>query len=93
MNRECACSADKSAARWIVGTIETSAGPVSTIATAWSWRDRLEHFRCRVSSLRNRYAIEPGLYAVGRPTARSEVLVTVNWSLRDGERKGGARGW
>jgi len=81
MNGERACTADESAARWIVGTVDTPAGPVSRIATKWSWRDRVEHFRCRVGSFRNRYAIEPRLYAVGRPGPRSEVLVTANYKL------------
>jgi len=81
MNRERACTADESAARWIVGTVDTPAARVSRIATKWSWRDRVEHFRCRVGSFRNRYAVEPGLYAVGRPGPRSEVLVTANYKL------------
>src|SRR6266542_1216027 len=81
MIRERACTADESAARWIVGTVDTPAARVSRIATKWSWRDRVEHCRCRVGSFRNRYAVEPGLYAVGRPGPRSEVLVTANYKL------------
>src|SRR6266542_4399541 len=81
MIRERACTADESAARWIVGTVDTPAARVSRIATKWSWRDRVEHCRCRVGSFRNRYAVEPGLYAVGRPGPRSEVLVTANYKM------------
>src|SRR5512133_2013015 len=72
---------DRGARPWIVGSSDTPAGAVPRVATAWSWRERVEHFRCRVSSFRNRYAIEPGLYAVGRPGPRSEVLVTANYKL------------
>ncbi len=61
--------------------LETPAGPVPAIATAWSWRDRVEHLRARVGSFRDRYRVEPGLYAVGRPGPRSEVFVTASYKF------------
>ena len=43
----CGCkqgrSAGREAVRWVVGSVETPAGPAPAIATAWSWRDRVEH--------------------------------------------------
>lgn len=78
---ERACSENEGAARWIVGTVGTPAGRVSRVTTKWSSSDRFEHFRCRVGSFRNRYAVAPGLYAVGQPGPRSEVLVTANYKL------------
>lgn len=66
---------------WIIGSVETAAGPVPRVATRWSVRERIEHVRCRVGSLRDRYAVEPGLYAVGRPGPASDVLVTANYKL------------
>lgn len=68
-------------ARWEVGSVDTPAGPVRAIATAWSWRDRVEHLRARTGSFRDRYRVEPGLYAVGRPGPRSEVFVTASYKL------------
>jgi CO dehydrogenase/acetyl-CoA synthase gamma subunit (corrinoid Fe-S protein) len=61
--------------------MDTATGPVSRIETAWSPLDRLEHLRCRLGSFRSRYAVAPGLYAVGRPGPASEVLVTANYKL------------
>lgn len=81
MKRGCGCTSGQSGRRWVLGTIDTPMGPVPRIATTRSWRDRVEHFRCRVSSLRDQYAVEPGLYAVGEPGPQSEVLVTANYKL------------
>lgn len=69
------------APRWVVGWVATAAGPIPSVATTWSRRDRVEHLRCRIGSLRNRYAVEPGLYATGRPGPRSPVLVSANYKL------------
>lgn len=81
MRRAAAPPGRAPAAGWILGTVDTPAGPIPRVATTWTRRDRIEHVRCRVGSLRDRYAIAPGLYAVGQPGPRSEVLVTASYKL------------
>lgn len=81
MKPECTSRMDLREAGWIIGTIDTPVGPVPRVATKWSRRERVEHFRCRMGSFRNRYTVAPGLYAVGRPGASAEVLVTANYKL------------
>ncbi len=52
-----------------------------TVTSAWSWRDWLGAVRVRLNIGRMRYAVAPGLYAMGRPTADAPVLVTANYKL------------
>ncbi|HRZ27306.1 MAG TPA: mercury methylation corrinoid protein HgcA [Spirochaetota bacterium] len=68
-------------ARWIEGAIDTPAGRVPVVSTAWKAADRLGQVRARVSSFRMKYAIDPGLYAVGRPGMDSDVYVSANYKL------------
>jgi hypothetical protein len=67
--------------RLVVGRVATATGEVPALAAGWTWRDRVEHVRCRVGSFRDRYAAAPGLYAVGRPGPDSDVLVTASYKL------------
>jgi len=69
------------APEWIIGSVDTAAGAIPTVATSWSRRDRIEHFRCRAGSYRNRYFVPPGLYAVGTAGPNSEVFVTASYKL------------
>jgi hypothetical protein len=66
---------------WMIGCLETLAGKVPVVSTQLSMRDRLGHWRVRWSVGRMRYAIKPGLYAVGRPTAETPVFVTANYKF------------
>ena len=43
--------------------------------------DKLQHFLARVGLRRNRFKIEPGLYALGKPGKNSKVFVTANYGL------------
>lgn len=54
---------------------------VQTVSTDWSLEDYLGQFRCRVSSYRNSYIVNPGLYAVGTPGKDSDVFVSANYKL------------
>ncbi len=54
---------------------------VQTISSDWSLEDHLGQFRCRVSSYRNSYIVQPGLYAVGTPDNGSDVFVSANYKL------------
>lgn len=67
--------------RSVVGEVDGPAGPVPAVAAGWTWRDRAEHFLCRTTGFRNRHAVTPGLYAIGRPGRDSDVLVTANYGL------------
>jgi hypothetical protein len=67
--------------RYIVGSIQTTAGNIPQISTHLDWRDYLGAFRVRCGIKRDYYRIDPGLYAVGTPNERSDVLVTANYKL------------
>ncbi|HBR21248.1 MAG TPA: acetyl-CoA synthase subunit gamma [Nitrospiraceae bacterium] len=54
---------------------------VSKVSSEWTWNDHLGQIRCRVSSFRMRYTVNPGLYAVGEPDEASDVFVTANYKL------------
>lgn len=81
---------------WVIGDRSTSAGPVPKIATQLTWRDRMEHWKVRWNIGRMRYAIAPGLYAVGNPTSESPVFVSANFKMsfdRLREALDGLDGW
>ncbi|UCD05373.1 MAG: carbon monoxide dehydrogenase [candidate division WOR-3 bacterium] len=43
--------------------------------------DKLQHFLARVGLRRNRFRVQPGLYALGEPDKESDVFVTANYGL------------
>jgi len=51
------------------------------VAAELSSADRRGTLRARLGVGRMRYAMKPGLYAVGNPTAESHVLVTANYKM------------
>jgi acetyl-CoA decarbonylase/synthase complex subunit gamma len=66
---------------WIVGEVSTPAGLVPRVATHLNAADQWGAVKVRLGLRRMRYAIEPGLYAVGSPTAESPVFVSANYKL------------
>jgi hypothetical protein len=66
---------------YVVGSIQTIAGAVPQISSRLQWKDHLGAFKVRWGIHRDRYRVTPGLYAVGSPNERSEVLVTANYKL------------
>jgi CO dehydrogenase/acetyl-CoA synthase delta subunit len=66
---------------WITGAIDTPAGRIPRVATGLNWQDRLGTIKVRVGLQRMHYRVEPGLYAVGKPTADSPVFVSANYKL------------
>lgn len=66
---------------WIVGEVNTPVGTVPQVASRLDGADRLGAIRVRLGLGRMRYAVEPGLYAVGSPTAESPVFVSANYKL------------
>ncbi len=67
--------------RWVVGEVCTPVGSVRKVATFLSSADRWGAVRVRLGLGRMRYAVEPGLYAVGSPTEVSPVFVSANYKL------------
>lgn len=66
---------------WIVGRVDTPVGQALRAATDLTWRDHLGAVKVRLNLGRMSYTVEPGLYAVGKPTPESHVLVSANYKL------------
>ncbi len=61
--------------------IETAVGAVPVVSARLGWGDVLGRWAMRWGIGRDRYRIAPGLYAVGRPTPDSPVVVTANYKM------------
>jgi hypothetical protein len=68
-------------APYVDGAVESRGGPVRHVGTRLTPRDRHGARRMRWGVGRDRYRVEPGLYAVGSPGADSPVLVSANYKL------------
>jgi acetyl-CoA decarbonylase/synthase complex subunit gamma len=66
---------------FIIGTIQTPAEAIPQVSTRLDASDYLGAVRVRWGIKRDRYRVDPGLYAVGTPHDRSDVLVTANYKL------------
>lgn len=66
---------------WSRGTVTTPSGPVFRVATEWSRADQWGRIRSRIGAYRMKYAVDPGLYAVGNPDDASDVFVSANYKL------------
>lgn len=66
---------------WIVGVVDSAAGPIPRISTELSAPDARGRLRVRLGVRRQHYRVRPGLYAVGSPTPDAPVLVTANYKL------------
>lgn len=76
------CRPPERSERWIRNWVDTDAGAVPVVETAWGREETVGRLRCRISSsFRMRYAVEPGLYAVGSPGKDSPVFVSANYKL------------
>ena len=71
----------KTDASWIIGSVQTPLGQVPRLSTTLRPADRLRAWKVRWGIGRMRHTVEPGLYAVGSPTADSLVLVSANYKL------------
>lgn len=74
-------AANGTAPHWVVGRVETDAGPLPLASTRWTWREHLGAAGVRWNIGRNRYTVEPGLYAVGSPDHTAPLTVTANYKL------------
>jgi hypothetical protein len=75
------CAPSGPAPPWIDGTLSTPVGEIPRAATKITFRDRLGTIQVRLGIRRNKYTVDPGLYAVGSPTAESNVFVTANYKM------------
>lgn len=61
--------------------ITTDIGPIPRIKTGLNIRDKVSTLLVRCGINRHHYTVAPGLYGVGNPDKKSEVLVTANFKL------------
>jgi len=67
---------------YIIGSINlTDVTTVRVVSTELNFQDFLGAIMVRWGINRNRYRVEPGLYAVGSPDSSSDVFVTANYKL------------
>jgi hypothetical protein len=59
----------------------TEANPVRFTTSAVTVANRWDHILARVGVRRSDHRVEPGLYAIGRPSTDSPVFVTANYTL------------
>jgi len=67
--------------QYITGQIETPAGKVEQVSTAWTNKDLFSTVKVRWSIGRMNYTVAPGLYAVGAPDKDSDVFISCNFKL------------
>lgn len=65
----------------VIGTVDTISGPVPRIMDRFAVSDRIGIWKVRWGIGRMRYTVPPGLYALGNPDNKSEVLVTANYRM------------
>jgi len=65
----------------LLGDAPSAVGPVPRLNTRLTAQDRWGGLKVRLGLGRNRYAVAPGLYAVGHPDQQAPVLVTANYKL------------
>ncbi len=67
--------------QYVTGFVTSRDRKVPVVSTRLTWRDVMGGWKVRWDIGRSRYAVLPGLYAVGSPTGESPVLVTANYKL------------
>jgi len=66
---------------FVLGTVATPVGRVPRVGSELSRKDLLGRFLVRWNIGREHFTVEPGLYALGEPTADSPVVVTANYKM------------
>jgi hypothetical protein len=64
-----------------LGEINTPVGSFPIVPTRLGWRDHTGSLSVRFGYGRMDYAVAPGVYAIGRPSAASPVFVSANYKL------------
>jgi hypothetical protein len=66
---------------WVEKEIDSPVGKIRVIKTELNKKDKLDGYKVRWGINRNNYKVSPGLYAIGNPDSKSNVLVTANYKL------------
>ena len=66
---------------YVIASVPTPVGDVPAVSTKWGWRETLGEWKVRWGIGRMKYAVAPGIYAVGNPNPDSPVYVTANYKL------------
>ena len=66
---------------FITGDILVSGNTITTVSTELNKRDFFGAVKVRWGVKRDKYRVNPGLYAVGTPDTNSDVFVTANYKL------------
>jgi hypothetical protein len=66
---------------WISGSTQTSVGDIPIAKTVLDFKDKLGAWKARWGIGRMQFRVNPGLYAVGRPTENSLVFVSANYKM------------
>lgn len=66
---------------FVTGILETEIGAIPVITSELSRVDCWGSFKARWGAGRMHYAVDPGLYALGRPDAKSPVFVSANYKM------------
>jgi hypothetical protein len=66
---------------WVERLMDTPVGKVRVVNTKLETRDQLDGCKARWGINRHNYKVSPGIYAVGQPDSKAEVLVTANYKL------------
>jgi hypothetical protein len=77
---------------WFTGVKNTPAGPVPTVSTEITFKEKMLQFKSRISSFRMRFTIKPGLYAAGNPGSASDIFATANYGLSFDHLRGALKG-
>lgn len=84
MSKVCDCACAETPPKvgcGVEAVLDTPAGAVPVVSTAISLSDMVGTWRVRCAIGRGSYRVTPGLYAVGHPDEKSEVLVTANYKM------------
>ena len=66
---------------FVTGSMDTSVGPIPQVTSQLRGQDHWGSIKARWGVGRMDYAVDPGLYALGRPDSNSAVLVTANYKM------------
>ncbi len=72
---------EHSSAPWLIGSIPSGQDSFPRVATRLTWADTLGRWKVRWALGRDRYTVQPGLYAVGEADSDSLVFVTANYKM------------
>ncbi|MDF1590745.1 MAG: mercury methylation corrinoid protein HgcA [Desulfobacterales bacterium] len=66
---------------FVVGSMDTAAGKIPKVSSRLLPRDFWGTFKARWGVGRMNYCVDPGVYALGRPSKESPVFVTANYKM------------